>query len=103
MRPGNAGGAKGPCFKASARSNTEPTYARRLAIGLITPPTVQKLQAALHAKAKQAPSFRFYALYDKICRADVLEHAYDRSRANGPAAGVDGLTFEMIESRGVEQ
>ena len=71
-------------------------------MSLTTPPTVQKLQAALHAKAKQMPSFRFYALYDKVYRMDVLHHAYDRCRANGGAAGVDGVTFEQIESEGVE-
>jgi len=71
-------------------------------MGLTTPLTVQKLQAALHAKAKQTPSFRFYALYDKVYRMDVLRHAYDRCRANGGAAGVDGVTFEQIESEGRE-
>lgn len=69
---------------------------------LSTPSSVQKLQAALHAKAKEAPGFRFYALYDKLYRADVLVHAYERCRANGGAAGVDGQRFEDIESQGAE-
>jgi group II intron reverse transcriptase/maturase len=64
---------------------------------------VQKLQAALHAKAKQAPSYRFYALYDKLYRADVLSEAYERCRQNGGAAGVDGQRFEDIEAYGVER
>jgi RNA-directed DNA polymerase len=68
----------------------------------LTPPkTVEKLQAALHAKAKGAPSYRFYALYDKIWRADVLAYAYQCCRANGGAPGVDGQTFEQIEEYGV--
>ena len=63
---------------------------------------VQKLQAALHAKAKGSPGYRFYALYDKVYRADVLEEAYERCRKNGGAAGVDGQTFEDIEAYGVQ-
>ena len=73
-----------------------------LAMSLSTPPMVQKLQTALHAKAKQSPSLRFYALYDKVYRTDVLQYAYARCRANGGAAGVDGVTFEQVESEGVE-
>ena len=72
-------------------------------MSLQTPPKVRKLQAALHAKAKGSPDFRFYALYDKMYRADVLEHAYRCCRANGGAAGVDGQTFEDIESGGLER
>jgi retron-type reverse transcriptase len=64
---------------------------------------VQKLQAALHAKAKGSPSGRFYALYDKVYRADVLEEAYERCRKNGGAAGVDGQEFEDIEAYGVQK
>lgn len=64
---------------------------------------VQKLQAALHAKAKGSPSYRFYALYDKVYRADVLEEAFERRRENGGAAGVDGQRFEDIENYGVQQ
>ena len=65
--------------------------------------SVQKLQTALHAKAKGSPGFRFYALYDKVYRKDVLMHAYACSKANGGAAGVDGQTFAVIESYGVER
>jgi RNA-directed DNA polymerase len=70
---------------------------------LTTPESVQKLQTALHAKAKQAPGFRFYALYDKLYRIDVLTHAYERCRANGGAEGVDGQRFEDIKAYGEER
>ena len=52
-------------------------------MSLSTPQTVRKLQAALHAKAKGSPTFRFYSLYDKVYRTDVLAHAYAVSKANG--------------------
>jgi hypothetical protein len=67
---------------------------------LETPPSVRKLQTALHAKAKAEPEFRFYLLYDKVYRADVLSFAYARCKANGGAAGVDGQTFDDIEAYG---
>src|SRR6266852_309706 len=60
-----------------------------LVMSLATPVSVQKLQTALHAKAKEAPGFRFYALYDKVYRKDVLAFAYQCCKANGGAAGVD--------------
>jgi retron-type reverse transcriptase len=64
-------------------------------------PSVQKLQTALHAKAKENPSFRFYALYDKLYRADVLQYAYACCKANQGAAGVDEERFEDIEAYGL--
>lgn len=70
-------------------------------MNLATPETVQKLQKALHTRAKEAPGYRFYALYDKVYREDIMAHAYHCCRANGGAAGVDGQTFEDIESYGV--
>ena len=72
-------------------------------MSLTTPESVQKLQTALHDKAKKSPAFRFYALYDKVYRKDVLTFAYACSKANGGAAGVDGQSFEDIESYGVER
>ena len=72
-------------------------------MSLAPPETVRKLQAALHAKAKGAPTYRFYALYDKMCRRDVLTYAYERCRQNAGAPGVDGQTFEAIETSGVGQ
>lgn len=72
-------------------------------MSLITPDSVQKLQRALHAKASEAPSFRFYVLYDKVYRNDVLAFAYRRCKANGGAAGADGQSFEDIEAQGVDR
>src|SRR5499433_705819 len=72
-------------------------------MNLATPSSVQKLQTALHDKAKGSPSFRFYALYDKVYRKDVLAFAYACCKANGGAAGVDGQTFEGIEEYGAER
>jgi len=72
-------------------------------MSLATPESVQRLQAALHAKAKGEPEYRFYALYDKVYRPDVLAHAYQRCRVKGGAAGVDGQTFAAIELYGVER
>jgi group II intron reverse transcriptase/maturase len=71
-------------------------------MSLVTPPKVEKLQKALHAKAKGEPEFRFYQLYDKLYRSDVIEHAYRRCRSHGGAAGVDGENFSDIESQGVQ-
>jgi group II intron reverse transcriptase/maturase len=64
---------------------------------------LQKLQAALHAKAKSAPNFRFYSLYDKVYRRDVLQAAWEQCRANGGAPGVDGQAFRDIEEYGLER
>ena len=64
---------------------------------------VQRLQTALHAKAKEAPDFRFHSLCDKVWRADVLAVAWQAVRRNGGAAGVDGETVADVESLGVNQ
>jgi group II intron reverse transcriptase/maturase len=64
---------------------------------------VQQLQAALHAKAKESPNFRFYALYDKVYRTDALQAAYRQCRQNDGAPGIDRQEFDEVEAYGLEQ
>jgi len=71
-------------------------------VSLATPPKLRRLQEALYTKAKQEPAYRFYLLYDKVYRADILAHAYALSKQHGGAPGVDGVTFEDIEGAGTE-
>jgi RNA-directed DNA polymerase len=72
-------------------------------MGLKTPDKIRTFQRKLYLKAKAEPDFRFYLLYDKIYREDVLAHAYRLARANGGISGVDGVTFEQIESEGLDE
>ena len=72
-------------------------------MSLEPPAKVGKLQGVLRAKAKASPKYRFYALYDKVYREDVLAWAYERCRRNDGAAGVDAQTFEDIELSGRER
>ncbi len=71
-------------------------------MSLETPGKIRNLQRKLYCKAKAEPAFRFYILYDKICREDILRHAYALARANAGAPGVDGTTFAQIDALGVE-
>jgi RNA-directed DNA polymerase len=71
-------------------------------VSLATPPKLRRLQEALYTKAKQEPADRFYLLYDKVYRADILAHAHALSQQHGGAPGVDGVTFGDIEGAGVE-
>ena len=72
-------------------------------MSLETPEVIRNLRTKLYAKAKAAPAYRFYLLYDKVYRADILAHAYRLARSNGGAPGVDRVRFEDIEASGLEQ
>src|ERR1041385_9271620 len=96
---GNASGGKGPQFQFNVQSGES----REIGVSLLPPPKVRKLQETLHAKAKSAPNYRFYALYDKVYRRDILAYAYDCCLENQGAAGVDGQTFTDIEAYGTER
>ena len=72
-------------------------------MSLATPNKIRELQIKLYRKAKNEPGYRFYLLDDKIYREDILAHAYALARTNQGAPGVDGQTFERIESIGREK
>src|SRR6195256_3882893 len=69
-------------------------------MSLTTPSNIRELQRKLYSKAKQEPNYRFYSLYDKIYREDILAHAYEMAKANQGAPGIDQQSFEEIESGG---
>ena len=99
MKPGNAGGGKGPQFKTNAASSEGPgdwaTYQLRRVF--------RNCRWRYTRKRRQKPGFRFYALYDKISREDILAHAWAQCRSNKGAPGVDGQDFADVEAYGVQR
>ena len=66
---------------------------------LTTPDDIRTLQRKLYTKAKQESAYRFYALYDKVWRADILMLAYRLVRASQGSPGMDGMHFDDIEQK----
>jgi RNA-directed DNA polymerase len=86
-----------------SRSVSDVTDIQEIGVSLKPPFKVGKLQTALHTKAKNSPGYRFYALYDKLCRRDILGWAFIRCRKNGGAPGVDGQSFADVKAYGEER
>jgi len=72
-------------------------------VSLTTPDKIRQLQKKLYLKAKQEPDYRFYLLYDKVYREDILSHAWQLVREHNGASGVDGVSCENIEAQGVAE
>lgn len=100
MKLGNANGGKQPWYKENVRSGESMVIDASLPT---SSSKVQTLQNTLHAKAKAEPNYRFYSLWDKIYRADILEVAYKRCRRNDGAHGVDEETFDDIKTYGIDK
>ena len=103
----NAAGARGPCSGSAVRVGKREGMAGKTGpnhpLGQMTKDKVRELQRRLWSVAKQQPKRRFHALYDRICRTDILQMAWERTKANKGAAGVDGETLAAVEQHGVEK
>jgi len=105
---GNAAGGKGPCFgQVEGGGKREGMAGREIRPnhpgGPVSPDKVRQLQHRLGAAAKRSPGRRFHALYDRICRSDVLQEAWKRVKRNGGSAGIDKETVGLIREQGEER